>query len=207
MALTRKYLSALGIEGDKVDEIIDAHAQTVNALKEERDTYKAKAEGLKLQVDKLPELEQKIADFEAEKGGENVWETKYNELKDEFEKYKGDIEAKELVSAKEKAYKKLLLGANVSDKRIDAILRISNLDEIELDDKGEIKGADKLTENIKSEWADFIVEKSEKGADTATPPANNGKEGATGKSRAKQIAEKYHAELYGDSKSSNTKED
>lgn len=206
MALSRKYLSALGIEGDKLDEIIDAHAQTVNALKEERDTYKAKAEGLKVQANRIPELEQKIADFEAEKSGENVWETKYNELKSEFETYKSDVENKELVSAKEKAYKKLLLSANVSDKRIDAIMRISNLDEIELDDKGEIKGADKLTENIKSEWADFIVETDVKGAQTATPPANNGREGATGKSRAKQIAEQYHAELYGSNNANATKE-
>ena len=192
MALSRKYLSALGIEGDKLDEIIDAHAQTVNALKEERDTYKAKAEGLKVQADRIPELEQKIADFEAEKSGENVWETKYNELKSEFETYKSDVENKELVSAKE--------------KKRDAIMRISNLDEIELDDKGEIKGADKLTENIKSEWADFIVETDVKGAQTSTPPANNGREGATGKSRAKQIAEQYHAELYGSNNANATKE-
>ena len=44
MALTRKFLTALGIEADKVDEIINAHAETVDALKAERDTYKDKAE-------------------------------------------------------------------------------------------------------------------------------------------------------------------
>ena len=37
MSLTRKFLSALGIEDDKVDEIISAHTDTVNALKEQRD--------------------------------------------------------------------------------------------------------------------------------------------------------------------------
>ena len=36
MALTRKFLSALGIEEAKIDEIISAHADTVNALKEQR---------------------------------------------------------------------------------------------------------------------------------------------------------------------------
>lgn len=197
MALTRKFLTALGVEGDKVDEIIDAHAQTVNALKEERDTAKAKAEALKLEVDKIPALEQKVADYEAQQNGENVWETKYNDVKKEFDEYKSGIEAKELVSAKEKAYKKLLLEANVSEKRIDAILRVTDLDAVELDDKGEIKGADKLTENIKTEWAEFIVEEKKQGAETATPPANKGREGATGKSRARELAEKYHAELYG----------
>ena len=46
MALTRKFLSALGIEAEKIDEIIDAHTDTVNALKEERDKYKASHEAL-----------------------------------------------------------------------------------------------------------------------------------------------------------------
>ena len=44
MALKRNFLSALGIEADKIDEIINAHAETVDALKEERDEYKKKAE-------------------------------------------------------------------------------------------------------------------------------------------------------------------
>ena len=44
MALTRKFLSALGIEADKIDEIINAHSETVDALKEERDNFKSNAE-------------------------------------------------------------------------------------------------------------------------------------------------------------------
>ena len=34
MALTRKFLKAMGIEDDKIDQIIDAHTETVTALKE-----------------------------------------------------------------------------------------------------------------------------------------------------------------------------
>ena len=41
MRLTRKYLSALGIDADKIDEIIEAHMETVNALKSELDDAKA----------------------------------------------------------------------------------------------------------------------------------------------------------------------
>ena len=44
MALTRKFLSAMGIEQDKVDEIINAHVEVTDALKEERDRYKADAD-------------------------------------------------------------------------------------------------------------------------------------------------------------------
>ena len=54
MALTRKMLSAMGIDDEKQDEIINAHIEVVNALKEERDNYKSdskKAESLQKQLD------------------------------------------------------------------------------------------------------------------------------------------------------------
>lgn len=46
MALTRKFLAALGIEDDKADGIIQAHSDTVNGLKDEIEKYKADAEKL-----------------------------------------------------------------------------------------------------------------------------------------------------------------
>ena len=56
MALTRKFLRALGIEDDKVEEIIGAHLETVNPLKDERDNLKEQADHaaeLQKQVDAL----------------------------------------------------------------------------------------------------------------------------------------------------------
>ena len=70
MALTRKFLAALGIEADKVDEIITAHTETVDALKHERDTFKADAE-------KLPTVQQELDDLKneaAKNGGKNPFE-------------------------------------------------------------------------------------------------------------------------------------
>ena len=43
MALTRKCLSALGIEAEKIDEIISAHTETVDGLKDEIAKYKGDA--------------------------------------------------------------------------------------------------------------------------------------------------------------------
>ena len=37
MSFTRRFLSALGIEAEKIDEIINAHIEVVDGLKEERD--------------------------------------------------------------------------------------------------------------------------------------------------------------------------
>jgi hypothetical protein len=35
MALTRKMLKAMGIEEEKIEQIIEAHAETVDGLKED----------------------------------------------------------------------------------------------------------------------------------------------------------------------------
>ncbi len=170
MALTRKFLAALGIEADKVDEIITAHTETVDALKSERDTYKADA-------GKLQEVQKELDETKAalEASGKNAWKVKYDALKEDFDQYKADQVAKESKASKEAAYKALLENAGISPKRIAAVLKVTDLDGIELDDSGNIKDSDKVTETIKEEWADFIQTTSTKGANTATPPANNGK--------------------------------
>ena len=195
MALSRKMLAAMDIPAEKIDEIISAHTETVSAIKEERDALKADAA-------KVPDLEKQIEsvskELETYKSGD--WENKYNTVNGEYTKYKADVEAKAVKSAKESAYKQLLLDAGISDKRIASVLKVSDIDGVELDKDGKIKDADKITENVKSEWADFIITKREEGAKPATPPANNG-EGGKQSSRAAQMAAQYYAEHYG------TKED
>lgn len=165
MALTRKFLSALGIEADKVDEIIAAHTEVTDALKAERDSFKADAE-------KLPAVQKELNDMKtaAEKDGKDPFKIKYEAIKEEFDQYKADVAAKATKTAKESAYRQLLKDAGVSEKRIDAVLRVSDVDSIELDEKGKIKDADKLTDSVKTEWADFITKEGVKGADPATPP-------------------------------------
>ena len=167
MALTRKFLSALGIEEAKIDEIISAHADTVNALKEQRDGYKADA-------DKLPAVQRELDDLKASQSGDNPYKEKYENKAREFDDYKKSVEAKELKRAKSTAYKQVLKELKAS--HIDSILKASQseLEKIELDENGKIKDVDKLKESIKKEWADFIVAEGQRGANTATPPANEG---------------------------------
>jgi hypothetical protein len=102
------------------------------------------------------------------------WKTKYDALKDDFEAYKKDITAKETKATRTNAYKELLKQAGVSEKRLDAILKVSDIDSLEMGDDGKFKDADKILENIKTEWADFITTTETHGASTATPPSNNG---------------------------------
>ena len=169
MALTRRMLKAMGISDEQVDEIIAAHSETVDGLKADVAKYKADAEALP-EVQK--QLEKAQADLEA--GKKDSWKVKYEAIKEEFEGYKTEQTKKESHAAKEKAYRALLQEAGVSEKRLESVLKVSDVDSVELDEKGAIKGADKLTESIKSEWADFITTTQTRGASTSNPPANGG---------------------------------
>lgn len=165
-------LKAMGIEDEKIDQIIEAHGETVDALKEQRDQYKADAE-------KLPEVQKQLdtAREQLENAGKDSWKDKYDALKGDYEKYKSDQAEKETRRAKEKAYTELLKAAGVPEKRIAGILKVSKdtVDALELDEEGKkVKEADKLIEAAKEEWADFIPTTTQTGANTATPPATTG---------------------------------
>ena len=167
MAFTRKMLKAMNIEDEKIDQIIDAHSETVDALKADRDAYKEDAAKLAAVQKELDELKAK---------GDDGYKAKYEAEKAAHDALKADIAAKETKKAKTDAYRELLKGANIDEKRIATILRAEapTIDKIELDADGKIKNAEQYTESIKSDWADFIVTQSAKGANTATPPAHGG---------------------------------
>lgn len=170
MALTRKFLAALGIDADKVDEIINAHCETVDALKAERDKFKADA-------DHLAEVQAElngIKEQAAKNGGKNPFELKYNAIKEEFENYKKDQAAKELTAKKSEAYRSLLKEAGVDEKRIEAVLKVSDVDGIKIGEDGKIEGADALKESIKTEWSDFITPDSGARVDTGAPLSGGG---------------------------------
>lgn len=165
MALTRKMLKGMGLTEEQIDTIIEAHTDTVNALKDERDQYKENAE-------KLPGVQKELDDLK-EKAGEG-FEQKYKDLQKEYEDYKKEQQDKADRAAVSDAYKEMLKEAGVSEKRIPAVMRVADLSGVKLDKDGNIKDKDKLVESVKEEWSDFIQAKGAKGADTKTPPDNNG---------------------------------
>lgn len=174
MALTRKMLSAMGIESEKVDEIINAHAETVNGLKEEIDKYKADAGRLQSVSQELEAIKKN--------GEKSPYKVKYealveerDNLQKEFDDYKNSIAAEKTVARKKEAYRKLLKDTGVSEKRIEAVLKVSDFESLELSEDGKFTDSEKLAENIKTEWADFITTQKEEGAKVPTPPAGNSK--------------------------------
>lgn len=172
MSLTRKFLSALGIEQEKVDEIITAHSETVEALKEERDKYKKSAEDYE---EKTKEVEKLTKELEALKdSSKDSYKVKYEAIKEEFADYKKAIESEKTKATKTEAYRALLKEIGISEKRIDAVLKVSNMEDIKLDKDGKIEGIEDLKKSLSKEWEDFIVKESKKGAETKTPPEGNG---------------------------------
>ena len=220
MSLSRKFLSALGIDAEKVDEIIAAHSETVESLKEQRDSYKAEADkltaitaerdSLKEDLRKANEAsDAKYNDLKAEldkaKSDHDALQAEYDKaksdnesLKNEFDNFKADVSAKETRAKVENAYRGILREVGISEKRINSIVRVTNFDDIKLDEKGGLQDADTLKENVKNDWADFIVTEGEKGADVPTPPENpNEKKPGKPLGRAAQLAAQYHDERYG----------
>lgn len=169
MALTRKYLQAMGLEEDKIDSIISAHTEVTDALKKERDSYKEKA-------DKLPEVEKELETLRSEAGdnGKNAWKVKYDAMKEDFDNFKAEIDAKQTADKKIKALKEILKEIGVADKRIDTVAKVTDIDGLKLDNEGKIVDCDVLKTNLKTEWSDFIITEGTKGAHVSNPPSNSG---------------------------------
>lgn len=168
MALTRKFLSALGIEADKIDEIITAHSETVDALKEQRDSYKENADKLPEVQKELDALKEKVSDADSDE-----WKAKYEKVKKDFDNYKADIQNKETMTAKKTALEELAKDF-LSENGVAKAIKYADWDSYELDDKGKLVDAKKHIKDLKEEWADYVLTEDKEGAKTSNPPQNNG---------------------------------
>lgn len=160
MAVTRSFLRGMGLTDEQVSAIIEEHANTVTALKTERDQFKADAE-------KLPEVQ---AQLEAAKSGED-WKQKFDTLQKTFDEYKQTVKDQETESRIKTAYRGLLQSASVDDRRIDAILKVTDLRALQIDADGHLVDEKKLLDGIKTEWSAFITSTSTRGTSVETPPA------------------------------------
>ena len=160
MSLTRKMLKGMGLTEEQVDSIIEEHTSVTDALKEQAQKYKADAE-------KLSAVQKELDDLKA--GGDD-WEDKYNAEHKAFEDYKKDIESKAELSKTKDAYKALLKSQDISEKRIDTILKLTDFSEIKLTKEGKIANEEKVIDKIKEDWSDLIATRSESGASVDTPP-------------------------------------
>lgn len=166
MALTRKALKAMGLTEEQVESIIEAHTETVDGLKDELKTAKAGAEELSAVKKELETLKA---------AGDGGFEKKYNELKAEYDKYKGDVTAKEEKAAKEAAARAYFEGKNITGKNLEIAMRGARdeIGAIKLKD-GAITDTKALDALVEGDYAGLVVTTSTAGAKTATPPSGKG---------------------------------
>ena len=187
MALTRKFLAALGIEADKIDEIITNHVESVDALKAERDEYKS----YKADAEKLPAIQKELDELKA-----GAYKEKYEKEHADFENFKTSVAEKETKAKKVNAFKNILKEIGVPEKRLDAIVKVSAVDDLDFNEDDTVKNLDALKTNLKKEWADFIEKKTTQGARVETPPEGAGDKGGQ-PSLAAQIAKRHYEQVYG----------
>lgn len=167
MALSRAKIreilnnDSLDIEA-KVSEIATHNSASLDAIKDELANAKLKA-------DKYDEVKKELDDLK-----QGDWQKKYEDEHSAFDAFKNEQTAKETRGAKEKAYRDMLKEIGVADKRIDAVLRTTKIDDLELDKDGALKDKDNLVTKAKEEWSDFITESHVDGANVSKPPAGGG---------------------------------
>lgn len=173
MALTRKMLQAMGIEAEKIDQIIEAHSETVEGLKTERDKYKADAEMLPAVQNELKKAQDDLSTATSDGG----WKEKHDTVKREFDEYKQEQEAKEARAAKEKAVRAYLESKNIKGSNLNIAMRGLNaeIDAAKLDGEGKLKDTKALDDLLSGDLSGLVTTTTEKGAPPpANPPANTG---------------------------------
>ena len=185
MSLTRSMLKGLGLTEEQVSAIIEAHTETIEGLKESLKTAQQDAE-------KLKDVQKELDDLKANNGDD--FKAKYEKEHADFDEYKKSVAAEKAAAEKRALYKELLKGAGVDAKRIDTVLKVTDLSGVKVKD-GAIEGAETLTESIKKEWSDFIGRPLAQGADVHDHPGGDGGDGPN--KRAAQLAKQYYEQRYG----------
>lgn len=156
MSLTRRALATMGIDNEKIDQIIEMHTETVNGLKEQLESYKT-------EVEKLPTISQELKEL-------TEYKEKYESEKKSFDDFKKNIETQRINESKDKAYRQLLSNNKIKPSKMDLIMRTVNLSDLELDENNNLKDSEEISKSIANDWSDFIETTYVKGTETATPP-------------------------------------
>lgn len=163
MAFTREFIrktaKECGVEIPKEFEnaLVDEHLSA-------RDTY-AEAQVKEALENNKPAETPKVKDTE-----------EYKKLKKEFDDYKAEVSGKEAKAAKESAARAFFEGKGITGKSLDIAMRGSGAEIAALElDGDKIKDTSALDALVKDTYSGLVSTTTIRGAQTATPPANNGK--------------------------------
>lgn len=167
MALTRNYLKSMGLTDEQVNAIIENHTETVEALKKERDGYKATAETVGSVTKERDRLQ---ADLEkARKDGSDA-----AKVQADFDAYRQQVETGKVNEAKRALIKSALEKAGANPAAIDLMLGTVKLDEVELDGEA-LKDAEAVLKPIREAHGGLFGTVQNHGTPPLNPPGGDGK--------------------------------
>lgn len=158
MALTRKLLKGMGLSEEQIDSVIDAHTDTVDALKTQIKALEADAETLKT-------VQKELDTFKTGKD----WKAEYDKEHKAFTDYKAEVTGKEALATKQAAFRKLLADENIPAKFHDRIVRMTDFDGMEMDGDN-LKDEAAQRANITKEWGEYKATTQTHGDKPETPP-------------------------------------
>ena len=143
---------------EKAQKIMDGHITVTDGLKEERDGFKAEAE-------KAADLQKQLDD---QANGED-WQKKYEDEHKAFEDFKKQTASDAEAARIKAAYRKLLAGEGIGEKRLDSILKVTDLSKLKLNKDGNFDNEDDLKNAINDEWGEFKTTVTQRGAVVEKP--------------------------------------
>ena len=160
----RKWLAGIIRNDDlspeeKEQQIMEGHIAVTDGLKD-------KIEGLQAEADKAADLQKQLDGIS---GGED-FKAKYEKEHQAFEDFKKQTASDAEMTAVKAAYRKMLIGENISEKRIEAIMKVTDFSKMKRDKDGNLDNADALKKTIAEEWGDFKTTVTQKGAEVSKPP-------------------------------------
>lgn len=164
--LTRKMLKAMSIDDEKIDQIIEAHTETVDGLKDKLKAAEAKATDYDDVVKERDDLKAKSGDD---------FRKKYEDEHKAFAAYKKDVESKATMEAKQKAVRAYLESKGITGANLEIAMR-GVKDEINAAevDGDKLKDTAALDALIGGDFKSLIVTQSKQGVPAANPPKNGG---------------------------------
>ena len=161
MALTRKMLKAMGLEESVIDSIIDAHSETVEALKKQRDDAQAEAGKVEDLTRQLNEANTKLST-----AGDAA------KVQANFDAFRQQVENEKREAAETADVLAICKDAGITrDSFLRAVGRDFDRSKIQRGEDGAISNRDALVDYVKKDFADFGSTTVEQGTPPVTPPA------------------------------------
>lgn len=169
MALSRKFLKAMGLTEEQIDSVVEAHRETVDGLQKSLTAAEDKAK-------KYDGVEKELNELKAANAGKPNYEELYNADHTALENLRSEITAKEARTAKEAAIGAFFEKNNIvgKQKKIAMMAIKGDIDGYEVDEAGNLKDTKPLETLIKEDFAGLVSTTRTEGAGIANPPANIG---------------------------------